>query len=243
MQFQKRCDRYHQNRTFSNYQRQFYRNLSSSPNTNIEATESDREACLAFWKNIWDNEAAHNTNAEWLPYVRQELAKTDDQSCPTIALDHVSNRVKGMPNWSSPGHDGLHAYWVKHFTSLHDLIATQMNRCLIESTVPRWMIKGKTYLIMKDPNKGFKPGNFRPITCLPIMWKLLSGILADSMYLHLEAQKLIPEEQKGCKRNSKGCKEQLLIDKLVMKQCKHRENDLYMTFIDYKKAYNSVPHS
>ena len=105
------------------------------------------------------------------------------------------------------------------------------------------MTRGKTYLIMKDPNKGVKPGNFHPITCLPIMWKLLSGILADSMHQHLEAQKLIPEEQKGCKHNSRGCKEQLLIDKLVMKQCKRRKNDLYMTFIDYKKAYDSVPHS
>ena len=135
----------------------------------MEASESEKEACLSFWKNIWDNEATHNTNAEWLPYVRQELAKTDDQSYPTILLDHVSKRVKGMANWSSPGHDGLHAYWVKRFTSLHDLIAAQMNRCLVESTVPRWMTKGKTYLIMKDPNKGVKPGNFRPITCLPIM--------------------------------------------------------------------------
>ena len=105
------------------------------------------------------------------------------------------------------------------------------------------MTKGKTYLIMNDPNKGVIPGNFRPITYLPIMWKLLSGILADSMYQHLETQNLIPEEQKGCKRNSRGCKEQLLIDKLVMKHCKRRRKDLYMTFIDYKKAYDSVPHS
>ena len=106
--FQKRCDRYHQNRTFGNNQRQFYRSLSSSPSTNMEASESEKEACLSFWKNIWDNEATHNTNAEWLPYVRQELAKTADQSYPTIILDHVSKRVKGMANWSSSGH----AYWV-----------------------------------------------------------------------------------------------------------------------------------
>ena len=127
--------------------------------------------------------------------------------------------------------------------SLHELIAKQMNKCLTESDVPQWMTKGKNYLIMKDPNKGVIPENFRPITCLPILWKLLSGILADSMYQHLETQNLIPEEQKGCKRNSRGCKEQLLIDKLVMKHCKRRRKDLYMTFIDYKKGYDSVPHS
>ena len=155
-----------------------------------------------------------------IPYVREELAKTDDQPDPTITLDHVSKRVKVMANWSSPGHDGLYAFWVKHFTSLHELIAKQMNKCLTESDVPQWMTKGKTYLIMKNPNKGVIPGNFRPIACLPIMWKLLSGFLADSMYQHLVTQNLIPEEQKGCKRNSRGCKEQLLIDKLVMKHCK-----------------------
>ena len=209
----------------------------------MEASETNKEVCLAFWKNIWGNEATHNTDAQWLPYVREELSKTDDQPDPTITLDHVSKRVKGMANWSSPGHDGLHAFWVKHFTSLHELIAKQMYKCLTESDVPQWMTKGKTYLIMKDPNKGVIPGNFRPITCLPIMWKLLSGILSDSMYQHLETQNLIPEEQKGCKRNSRGCKEQLLIDKLVMKHCKRTRKDLYMTFIDYKKAYDSVPHS
>ena len=209
----------------------------------MEASETNKEACLAFWKNISGNEATHNTDAQWLPYVKEELAKTDDQPDPTITLDHVSKRVKGMANWSSPGHDGLHAFWVKHFTSLHEIIAKQMNKCLTESDVPQWMTKGKTYLIMKDPNKGVIPGNFCPITCLPIMWKLLSGILADSIYQHLETQNLIPEEKKGCKRNSRGCKEQLLIDKLVMKHCKRTRKDLYKTFIDYKKAYDSVPHS
>ena len=71
--FQKRCDRYHQNRIFGNNQRQFYRNLSSPLNTNVEASESDKEACLTFWKAIWENGVTHNENAEWLPDVRESL--------------------------------------------------------------------------------------------------------------------------------------------------------------------------
>ena len=86
----------------------------------MEASESDKEACLTFWKAIWENGVTHNENAEWLPGVRESLdiRITDNQSNPTITPDQVSGRVKGMANWSSPGHDGLHAFWIKHFTSL-----------------------------------------------------------------------------------------------------------------------------
>ena len=105
------------------------------------------------------------------------------------------------------------------------------------------MTTGKTYLIQKDPKKGQVASNFRPITCLPIMWKLLTGIIADDIYQHLDLNGLFPDEQKGCKKDSRGCKEQLLIDKMILKNCKRRKTNLCMAFIDYRKAYDKVPHS
>ena len=53
----------------------------------------------------------------------------------------------------------------------------------------------------------------------------------------------MPEEQKGCKRGSRGTKDQLIIDKTVLKDCKKRHTNLSMAWIDYKKAYDFVPHS
>ena len=53
----------------------------------------------------------------------------------------------------------------------------------------------------------------------------------------------MPEEQKGCRRKSRGTKDQLLIDKTVLKDCKKRHTNLCMAWIDYKKAYDLVPHS
>jgi len=48
------------------------------------------------------------------------------------------------------------------------------------------------------------------------MWKLLSGIFADKIYYHLLDANLFPEEQKGCKRKSRGTKDQLVIDKAIL---------------------------
>ena len=85
--------------------------------------------------------------------------------------------------------------------------------------------------------------NFRPITCLPLMWKLFAGIISDSLYEYLDSSGILPVEQKGCRRYSRGTKDQLLIDKLIIKNCKRRKTNLSMASIDYKKAYDMIPHS
>ena len=63
------------------------------------------------------------------------------------------------------------------------------------------------------------------------------------MYAYLEGENLLPNEQKGCKRRSRGTKDQLLIDKTVLKNCRKRHTNLAMAWIDYKKAYDFIPHS
>ena len=91
--------------------------------------------------------------------------------------------------------------------------------------------------------KGGIASNFRPITCLSILWKLLTGIIGEEIYNHLDTNKVIPDEQKGYCKCSRGTKDQLLIDKMVLKNCKKRLTSLSLGWIDYKKAYDMVPHS
>ena len=75
------------------------------------------------------------------------------------------------------------------------------------------------------------------------MWKLLSGVIADQIYEHLGQHKLSPEEQKGCRKRSRGINVLLYIDSAVIREVKSRKKNLAMTWIDYKKAYDMVPHS
>ena len=118
--------------------------------------------------------------------------------------------------------DGLQGYWLKKFTSCTYRIAEQLQVCLDTSVVSNWMTLGKTVLIVKDKDQGSLVTNFRPITCLPLMWKLLTGILADEMYNYLEKD-LLPDEQKRCRRGACRTKDQLLIDKMIVKNCKRRQ--------------------
>ena len=54
---------------------------------------------------------------------------------------------------------------------------------------------------------------------------------------------MLLDEQKGCRRKTRGTKDQLLIEKMVLKKCRSRHTNLNMAWIAYKTAYDMVPHS
>ena len=49
------------------------------------------------------------------------------------------------------------------------------------------------------------------------MWKLLTGVITDQIYAHLDQEKLLPEEQKGCTKGSRGTNDLVYIDRAVIK--------------------------
>ena len=72
--------------------------------------------------------------------------------------------------------------------------------------------------------------------------KLKTGIIFDKLYHHLENENLLLEEQKGCRHTSKDTKDQLWRDKAVIRNCQSRKTNLNMAWVDFRKAYDMVPH-
>ena len=70
----------------------------------------------------------------------------------------------------------------------------------------------------------------------------MTAIIAEVIQNYLEQNGLIPEEQKGNRRKSSGTKDQLLIDKMILQNAKRRKTNLYVAWIDYKKAFDSLLH-
>ena len=50
-------------------------------------------------------------------------------------------------------------------------------------------------------------------------------------------------EQRGGKKDCYVCKDQLMINNAILENCKKRKKNLSTAWIDYKKAFDSVPHS
>ena len=142
----------------------------------LDAKETER-----FWTKIWQPKK-HYERSEWVNNNTGELERCEEGPKLEIHIDLLKMSLKRKPNWKTPGHDGIHGFWFKKFTSIHDRLALEMNRCLQGAQLPDWMTKGKTTLNQKDPSKGTAPNNYRPITCLPMMWKILTAQIREKIY-------------------------------------------------------------
>ena len=109
-------------------------------------------------------------------------------------------------------------------------------------SVPDWLSQGITTLIPKN-DKTDQAKNYRPITCLSVFYKTLTSVIKQRIEGHLSQGNLMASEQKGCQQGSFGAKDHLLINKLLTEDCKARHRSLSMAWVDYQKAYDSVPHS
>ena len=83
------------------------------------------------------------------------------------------------------GSHQVQGFWLKNFSSLHERVRLQLKECLDSGFVPSCLTRGRTSPLQKDKIKGNVASNYRPITCLPLMWKLLAGVTGDQIYAHM----------------------------------------------------------
>ena len=133
---------------------------------------------------------------------------TEVQEYISITVEDIRNGVSKTANWKAAGPDLVQGLWFKKLTELH----SRFQECL------QVMVRGRTVLIQKDTAKGAQARKYRPIACLPMMWKLLTGVMGEKLYHHLERNGLLTDEQKG----SRGTKDQLFVDKAILKNCRRR---------------------
>ena len=72
--------------------------------------------------------------------MKKELEGLEEGLKSEIHIDLLKTTVK-QSNRKMPGHDGIHRFWFKKFTSIQDRLAQEMNRCLRGAHVPEWMTK------------------------------------------------------------------------------------------------------
>ena len=107
-----------------------------------------------------------------------------------ITKESLKKILGRMPNWKLPSSGLVQGFWLKNFSNLHGRVRSQLKECLDSGFVPCWLTIERTALLQKDKSKGNIASNYRPITCLPLMWKLLSHVIACQIYGHLDQQRL-----------------------------------------------------
>ena len=150
------------------------------------------------------NNNNNNERASWLEDC--STSTTDVQEDISITVEDIRNGVSKMANWKVAGPDLVQGFWFKKLTGLHSRSQECLQDCICQGNVPEWMVRGRTVLIQNDSAKGALASNYRPIACLPLMWKLLTGVMEEKLYHHLERNVLLTDEQKGCRKGPEELK-------------------------------------
>ena len=133
--------------------------------------------------------------------------------------------------------------WIKCLKSIRQPFKDHLSQMYKgEQAPPDWLLKSMTLLLPKNKDT-IQPKNYRPIALQNSMYKVYTTIIAEFIMDHCERNKVIVEEQAAGKRGSWGCADQLLINKMIYKEVTQARKNLVTEWLDYQKAFDSVPHS
>ena len=105
--YDNKSEQYRQNRLFESNQKKLFDELDGVERKTVVP---DAEESTRFWSNIWGKPVKHKDNPEWLRNVEEELTGLGVQDNIHIEVMKLKKQVRKMPNWKSPGHDGVQGY-------------------------------------------------------------------------------------------------------------------------------------
>lgn len=102
-------------------------------------------------------------------------------------------------------------------------------------------LQGRTVLIPMEGCQG-KADQYRPITCLNTCYKLLTAVMSIMIADHVRESDIMPAEKKALRKGRRGCLDALLVDQAVVGEARAAKKALSVSWIDYSKAFDRVPH-
>ena len=161
----------------------------------------------------------------------------------SVDQDRFRVARKKARSWKAAGPDGICAFWWKVFPKAAEKLCRGLEEVteVASPIFPPWFVRGRTVLIPKEGCRG-KVDQYRPITCLNTAYKMFTTVLTNILYDHVEENHLLPAEQCALRRGRRGCLDALLVDNMVLQMSIRKAKNLSVVWIDYKKAYDRVPH-
>ncbi|KAA3673372.1 uncharacterized protein DEA37_0008706 [Paragonimus westermani] len=160
----------------------------------------------------------------------------------TVNAESVLLILLGLNTKKSPGADEIKPLILKQcarslYTSLTDLFNLSPN-C---SMVPMYWKCGTITSIFKGGYRSDVP-NYRPVTLLPVISKVLERLVANKLTKHFEGNNILSIAQHGF-RKSHSCLSNLLLTLDDWTLAIDDGNPIHACYLDMSKVFNRVNHS
>ena len=151
----------------------------------------------------------------------------------------LSNVILKLKNNKSCGIDGIPNEILKH-EGICPLLLTFLNMCFTHNLMPSLWTQAIIKPIPKSSSKGpCVPLNYRGISLLSCVSKILSGILNNRLCMYYDAHEILADEQNGF-RKKRSCEEHVFSLTSIIRNRKGNGRSTFVAFIDLEKAFDRV---
>ncbi|CAF3375847.1 unnamed protein product, partial [Rotaria socialis] len=147
--------------------------------------------------------------------------------------------INNLHNTNSVGHDGIALKYLKDSSNImYKYLLTIINTSINTGVCPKQWKEAIVKPLHKNGDSSL-PSNFRPISLLPILSKILEKAVADQLIMYLESNNLISNCQYGYRHHLSTELALLKITEEVYKAIENKEICL-LTLLDLSKAFDTV---
>ncbi len=169
-------------------------------------------------------------------YLTQTSAKFKAEP---ISIGTLKKSIRKLPNKTSSGTDGISNMVLKTLEAEIALPLTiVVNKCLEEGYLPNELKTAKVIYLFKAGDKS-QMGNYRPISLLPTISKVIEKIFTDKMQQHLENNELWYKDQYGFRANKSTIHALARITDTIESSQKQGKF-VIMIALDVAKAFNCL---
>ena len=177
------------------------------------------------------------TDAELQRPAREQLPLT--QGVDDLTDKQFDNGLAKMSNNKACGHDGIPSELYKRSAKCNKLLRQLLKKIWREEDVPVEFARATFIMLFKNKGSANDPSKYRCIGLLPHAYKVLVQCLLAK--LEDETGSFLSEWQAGF-RKQRGCRDNVLTLRTLFEDMLDKGEALYVTFIDYSAAFDSISH-
>lgn len=158
-------------------------------------------------------------------------------SCEKPTKAEIKRAIMTLRNGKAAGPDGIPAEAIKaHIETTTSVLHSLLSKIWEKEEVPAQWREG---IVIKLPKKGDLRdcNNYRGIMLLSVPGKVLNRIILERVREAVDPK--LRDQQAGFRRN-RSCADQIASLRIIVEQSIEWNSTLYITFIDYEKAFDSV---
>ncbi|MCG8066696.1 MAG: hypothetical protein JAY84_02445 [Candidatus Thiodiazotropha taylori] len=176
-----------------------------------------------------------------LDFVNSRKPENIHFQVPLITSDELKSILKSLDPNKSTGIDGISPKMLKLASDVLLPSLLQISNISIHTGVFPDVLKDARIIPIHKGGPSEDPSNYRPISILPLVSKIIERHVTKHLFAYLNKYKLIHETQSGFRKHH-SCQTALI--KLINDWLKHIDqgNVVGAVFFDLKKAFDVVDH-